>query len=131
MKDNNYSKYLLKLAERDLSALQGMVNDTKLFDDSVFGFHAQQAVEKSLKSLLNVHDVFFKKTHDLSELFAQIKENEITFPDKFVSLVDLTDYAVEYRYDLIFEEEPLNRKRYLEVIKELYEYILNKVSKEL
>ena len=42
---------LLAMARKDLVALAGM-GDLKVFADEIFGFHAQQATEKALKSWL-------------------------------------------------------------------------------
>jgi HEPN domain-containing protein len=36
--------------------------------DAVVGFHAQQAVEKSLKAVLSAHGLEFRRTHDLLTL---------------------------------------------------------------
>jgi HEPN domain-containing protein len=44
------------MATKDLRALQGML-DNKTFADEVFGFHAQQIVEKSLKAWLSLRGV--------------------------------------------------------------------------
>lgn len=41
------------MASKDLAALRGMI-DASLFADEIFGFHAQQAVEKSLKAWITV-----------------------------------------------------------------------------
>ena len=49
MSDKKYALQLVVLAKKDLFALRGMIKDKKAFDDSIFGFHAQQAVEKLLK----------------------------------------------------------------------------------
>jgi HEPN domain-containing protein len=70
-------------------------------------FHAQQAVEKSLKALLTFRGVEFPKTHDLLVLldFA----NKLT--DKFEifreKLAEMNSYAVEARYPGDFYEPPI------------------------
>jgi hypothetical protein len=38
---------IIVMARKDFSALQGMVKDTMHFSDEIFGFHAEQAVEKA------------------------------------------------------------------------------------
>ena len=43
------AKEILKMAGKDLRALQIML-DPESVDVEIFGFHAQQAVEKSLKA---------------------------------------------------------------------------------
>ena len=61
-------------------------------------FHAQQAVEKYIKGLLQQQEISFTKTHDLSVLLNQILPE---FPDLIVLSDDmerLSAYAVEFRY---------------------------------
>ncbi|MDL1964294.1 MAG: HEPN domain-containing protein [Deltaproteobacteria bacterium] len=61
-------------------------------------FHAQQAVEKYLKGLLQKNEITFSKTHDLSVLLNLILP---VFPDlKKLSddLEWLSAFAVEFRY---------------------------------
>ena len=41
------------------------MTDTEAFPDEIFGFHAQQAVEKALKSWLASLGVLFPKTHGI------------------------------------------------------------------
>ena len=40
---------LLFMAKKDMAALAGMINDTVHFSDEIFGFHAEQAIEKEKK----------------------------------------------------------------------------------
>ena len=49
MSEIEHAKMLVRLANADLKALSVML-DANTFEESVFGFHAQQAVEKSLKA---------------------------------------------------------------------------------
>jgi hypothetical protein len=55
MSDLDHARSLLEMAKGDLNALRGMTSPAlalipELFSDEVFGFHAQQAVEKCLKA---------------------------------------------------------------------------------
>ena len=58
----------LEKADGDLAAAESLLS-THLPHLWVIGFHAQQAVEKSLKTLLVHHQIEFPKTHKLGELF--------------------------------------------------------------
>jgi hypothetical protein len=49
MGDIEHARALLDLARIDFRALNGML-DAAVFDDSIFGFHAQQTVEKHLRA---------------------------------------------------------------------------------
>ena len=57
---------LLQKAEHDLIAAQATLA-TERASDTVC-FHAQQAVEKSLKAALALHDIEYPWTHNLGEL---------------------------------------------------------------
>jgi hypothetical protein len=47
----DYPEGLLLMAGKDFDAMRGMVG-CPLFADEIFGFHAQQAIEKALKAWL-------------------------------------------------------------------------------
>ncbi len=50
MSDIKQARMLVRMARKDLSALKGMM-DASVFDDEIFGFHAQQAVEKRVNDV--------------------------------------------------------------------------------
>src|SRR5512137_1350783 len=54
----------LRLADRDTKAFKVLSDDPDVHL-SVVCFHAQQAVEKSLKAALFAHQIEFGRTHDL------------------------------------------------------------------
>lgn len=47
--DFRQSQAFIRVAQRDMMALTGM-QDKEMFADEIFGFHAQQVIEKSLKA---------------------------------------------------------------------------------
>jgi HEPN domain-containing protein len=89
---------LLTMAEKDLSTICKMAIDRE-FPDEIFGFHAQQAVEKAAKAMLAVKGIAYGRTHDLEILFDALVENHIAKDGAFEGLLDLTDFAVQYRYE--------------------------------
>jgi len=95
---------LLGMARKDLQALQGMT-DSAMFADEIFGFHAQQSMEKSLKAWLAVRGVEYPKTHDLRALLALLIEHGIDVGDLW-DLVEFNLFAVQFRYEAfdLFEE---------------------------
>lgn len=100
---------MLSAAYRDWQALTGM-SDPQVFADEIFGFHAQQAVEKALKAWLTLLAVEYPGTHDLSMLLhdlARLGQDVGRFHD----LVEFNPYAVQYRYEA-FEDmgDPLDRE---------------------
>lgn len=66
---------------------------------SVALFHAQQAAEKALKSVMCLHGVEFRRTHDLEELAAQLVDAGPVPAIDFVELRCLSPYAAKFRYD--------------------------------
>ncbi len=61
-------------------------------------FHAQQAIEKSLKAVLFARGEEFRKTHDLYELADRLEKAGIFPPSNADVLAQINPYAVEFRY---------------------------------
>ncbi|MEN6355978.1 MAG: HEPN domain-containing protein [Armatimonadota bacterium] len=61
-------------------------------------FHAQQAVEKSLKAVLVHLGCEYPLTHVIARLITLIKQQGIDWPDELDAAADLTIYAVQLRY---------------------------------
>jgi len=97
MSDLAHARMMLSMARKDLMALQNML-DLNAFANEIFGFHAQQAVEKALKAWLSFVDVDYPRIHDLEELLALLESHRETVPERFYALIDLTDFAVQFRY---------------------------------
>jgi HEPN domain-containing protein len=104
-----HARVMITFAQRDFKALQGML-DVDTFADEIFGFHPQQAVEKALKAWLTLVGVEYPRTHDLEELLELLEEHAEPILDAFYDLVDLTDFAVQFRYRIFEDAEGrLNR----------------------
>jgi hypothetical protein len=67
--------------------------------DEVFGFHAQQAVEKLYKALITAHGVEHAFTHRLTTLRDHLFKLGETLPVLPMDLDELSDCAVEFRYE--------------------------------
>ena len=123
MKDPEHAKMMLRAAANDLRAIEGMT-DPELFSDEIFGFHAQQVVEKSLKALLSMEGIAYPRIHDLEALFSLLDNHCITLPDEYLTLVDLTDFAVQFRYEVFNDSESgLDRVQVLFETKSLLKYV--------
>ena len=109
MKKTKEAEKMIEMAARDLRAASAMENIND-FPDEIFGFHAQQAVEKALKGWLSYKLVIYPKTHDIEMLFLLLKEHNENIPKKFDTLIDLVDFAVEFRYNFFNDDEPIDRK---------------------
>lgn len=97
------------MARKDADALRGMIGNS-LFADEIFGFHAQQAIEKALKAWLAALAVDFPLTHDLSRLLGLLEDVGEEMTD-YWPLVEFTVFAVQARYEagLLEAEAPLDR----------------------
>jgi len=123
MKDIKHARLMLDMARKDFNALEGM-NNVEIFDDEIFGFHAQQAVEKTIKAWLSLVGVSYPKIHDLEELFALLEQHGEIVSEQFYLLVDLTDFAVQYRYES-FEDlsDNLDRNDIIYKVKNLVKHV--------
>ena len=71
MRDIKQARALLRMAHKDFSALRGMARDAIAFADEIFGFHAQQAIEKALKAWICLHGTEYPLTHQISPLLTR------------------------------------------------------------
>jgi HEPN domain-containing protein/predicted nucleotidyltransferase len=94
--DTEHARMLLRMAEQDLAALKAM-GDVVVFADEIFGFHAQQAIEKSLKAWLAFLHLEYPLTYDLSALLALLEQHGCDV-EMFQELVFYTPFAVVFRY---------------------------------
>lgn len=91
-------------------------------------FHCQQSTEKSIKGFLTFYNVRILKTHDMQALLVKISEIHHELADKYKSVINMTTYAVEYRYpDFEHELPPLNEELVIEAIN-LTEQIFNELT---
>lgn len=121
MSDRDFAFSLLAMAQKDVNALHGMVNN-KIFADEIFGFHAQQAVEKSLKAWIASLDVEFPLTHDISLLLSTLEDHRQSI-SAFGELVELTAFAVQFRYAAFEDSETLNRTDILAKVDMLFAHV--------
>jgi HEPN domain-containing protein len=90
-------------AESDLAVARAAVGRPGVLPQQV-AFHAQQAVEKSLKAILVLSGEDFPKTHDLQELVELVARTVHPLPEELREIVSLTPFAVQHRYP--GEEDP-------------------------
>ncbi len=97
MSDLKHAELMLTKAQTDLRALRAMA-DVEEFADEIFGFHAQQAVEKALKAWLSLLGVRYPRVHDLDALLDLLEEAGADV-EHIRGLSQLSAFAVELRYD--------------------------------
>ncbi len=104
------SELLLRKAAEDRAALEFPLSD------SIYGFHAQQAIEKLLKSLVAALDLRYPLTHDLRELWTVCVDAGEQMPELSPVFLDLQDYAVTMRYDDIDTISEIDRVQVREIV---------------
>ena len=98
-----------RMALNDLNAIRGMA-DIETFVDEVFGFHAQQASEKSLKAWIAALGEEYPLTHNLFALL-NILQSTGADTQPYLGLTEYTPFGVRFRYEpLGSEDEPLDRR---------------------
>lgn len=88
---------LLRAARADLRAAKVLAADADQANE-VIGFHAQQAVEKAIKSVLVASGVEIPYTHDLGFLLDLATEHALRTPESVAQADWLTPWAVAARY---------------------------------
>lgn len=88
---------MVGLARDDEFAARSLL-DVDGVADAILGFHAQQAVEKSLKAALAFRAVDFPYTHDLDGLLELCQTNGLEVPPELEDVDRLSPYGVHMRY---------------------------------
>lgn len=131
MRDLDHARLLLGMARKDLRALGAML-DGNAFAEEIFGFHAQQAAEKSIKAWLSLIGRSYPRTHDLGALLELLAVPRENVPGEAWELVELTDFAVQLRYESFeYDDEPLDRPsvvRQVAVLVERVDELVRKAS---
>ena len=96
--EQDLAEQLLRRAETDAVGLRAMLPIDEVADVLVC-FHAQQAVEKSLKAVLAARGVEFPFIHDISGLVTLCTEAGAPIPGDLDGADVLTPYAAGLRYD--------------------------------
>lgn len=89
---------LLRLAQRDRETF-GLLKPIPQASLAALGFHAQQSIEKALKTVCVLRDIEFRRTHDLAALAELIRAGDMDLPVSVDSLRLINPFAVEFRYD--------------------------------
>ena len=104
----DHAKLLLLMASKDIKALDLMIMPESV-DDEIFGFHAQQAVEKTLKAWISLTGGAYAKNHDLSMLLLTLQGLGCDI-ENLKDLISLNAFAAQFRYEALeTDDEPLDR----------------------
>ena len=95
-------------AREDLKVAKHLHPNEKDFFSGIL-FHCQQSAEKSIKGFLTFHNLRIYKTHDMNMLLEKVRQINSDLADKYIGVINMTIYAVEYRYpDFEHTLPPLN-----------------------
>lgn len=116
MSDIKQAQAMLRMAHRDLNALRGMQN-AEVFADEIFGFHVQQAVEKSLKAWMCALGITYPFTHQISRLLVLLRDAGAEV-DAYWWLDEFTIYAHQARYEEghVAADAPLERDNLIQSV---------------
>jgi HEPN domain-containing protein len=119
--DKDHATQLLDMAKKDHSALSHML-DSENFSDEVFGFHAQQTIEKALKAWIALRGLTYPKSHDVSAL-VKILRDEGQDLSRFPNLEDYTVFAVQYRYEAYDDDDEIDRGEAVEKTQQFLSHV--------
>ena len=85
----------LNAAEDDLAAIEKLMDDPIL--TNIVAFHSQQAIEKTLKAIIEEFAISFIKTHNLQSLLMKI-EDIIPFIVNELVISELDHLYIDARY---------------------------------
>ncbi|MDP2983006.1 MAG: HEPN domain-containing protein [Candidatus Latescibacter sp.] len=87
----------VKKAEQDMQAAVHMLSLGVVATTDIVCFHAQQCIEKYLKSVLVLNQIPVPKTHDIEQILSLIPDSD-RFPMTTSEMRTMTAYAVDTRY---------------------------------
>ncbi len=121
MKNQSNARRMLAMALKDFKALHVMMDPEKV-DDEIFGFHVQQAVEKSIKAWLVHLNVDFPKTHDVRALVGILAQTGADV-EGIWSLVEFNNFGVQFRYESYDDQGGLDRSDAVQRVKTLLDKV--------
>jgi HEPN domain-containing protein len=116
----------LHLADRDITVFDILVEEPEAHLSIVL-FHAQQAVEKSLKAVLFSRQIEFRRTHNLIELAQLLRREGVEAPVTDDLLERLNPFAVTFCYDDM-DIELMTRKDAMGLVVKVWKWAEAQVS---
>ena len=118
--DHKFTRASLDMAKQHIHALRALLAATEV-GDGVFGFHVQQAAEKSLKAWLALLGVKFPLTHDLGALVGLLQEE--VGATAFLPLTVYTPFNIQYRHQAAEGDTPIDRPDALRQAQALWQHV--------
>jgi HEPN domain-containing protein len=89
------TKEWLEAAKDDLQTIEHLLDNSEL--TNIIAFHAQQAIEKVLKAIIEEYEIGFIKTHNLQSLALKVKPY-INFGVNALIIAELDRLYIDARY---------------------------------
>ncbi len=124
----DHARGWLRKARSDLDGARRLLDGSGPYD--LVCFHAQQAIEKSLKAVLDIHGSPVERTHDLKRLAIQVRELVPGLDLDAEALSEITPFAVDLRYDSDFWPERDVAADAVEKAEELHRRVLEAMPEE-
>ena len=122
------AEVLLHKVAQDELALRKLIHDDDIEDD-LLGFHAQQAVEKTLKALLAARGVDYPKTHNIRVLVELAAADGIHLPAGLADIDRLTHFGTTFRYDTTLSAEASERATWLDWVETLRRFVESSIGR--
>jgi len=120
--------YKAQIDFNSAKALLELFEDGKIeIDLEKINFDLQQSVEKLLKSLLAKNNIEVPKVHDIDFLIKKCHQNNINLIGHSQELIELSDYAVEGRYDIICDDID-DSYSYIKLTEELLHFVKEEIK---
>jgi HEPN domain-containing protein len=112
----------LRLAARDLRMAELALGDVvPLIAEALY--HAQQAAEQALKGFLVWRGIKYPLTHDIRKLLDLCAPLDSTLDGALTAAVDLTQFAVRFRYPGEEQPTPEEARSWLDLARRTYEEV--------
>ena len=119
----------LRVAARDLRMADLALADAPpLVGEALY--HAQQATEKALKGFLVWSGVRYPFTHDIRKLLDLCAPLDPTLDTALAAAVDLTQFAVRFRYPGEDQPTPAEACHWLDLARKTYEEIRRRLPED-
>ena len=92
---------LMRMCRGQVRALFAMSLDDDVFNENIFGFHAQRGTELALKAWISLIGERYERTHSVADLVDILVEAGVVEVRQYAHLASLTPYAVKYVYEEI------------------------------
>jgi len=125
--EHDVAEALLAKAGGDAAGLRALLEHPDV-PDHVPGFLAQQAIEKALKAVLTARGVPFERSHDIDYLCSLIEESGLQLTSELREAIELTPWAVEFRYADPFDAAPLDRTQALATVEAVCEWAAGTIT---